>query len=406
MKSLVFTEQFYYPEGWGGAQLPRDVTSHLAQRGARVEVICGSDQYAPAEESQDDDPRRSGVIIRRIPRLLAGSIHHRKLLRQLWFYVGCLPLLCLRRSPDLFVTQTNPPLVVPLVAFAALLHRRPFLIIAQDIYPEVMFAHGMSTPRGLPGRVLTLMFCWAYRRATRVVALGQVMAQRLVKKGVPQGRVDVISNWATGDESIDRDDRNGLREEWGLTGHFVILYSGNIGVAHDVETPIAALKILLERSPEARLLFIGKGSRLADAQRAATDAGVSHAVQFRPPVPAARLPQTLGLAHVALATLRVGFEGLVVPSKVLGYMARGLPTLYVGPHSDIEQFLLASQGGMCFRNDAAEELAAGLQALMDAPGRLRLMGERAASYYQNHLSRATGLRMYADLVDSTLGGSH
>ena len=47
--SVVFVEQFYYPEGWGGAELPRDLTIHLAASGEQVEVICGSEQYAPVE---------------------------------------------------------------------------------------------------------------------------------------------------------------------------------------------------------------------------------------------------------------------------------------------------------------------------------------------------------------------
>jgi glycosyltransferase involved in cell wall biosynthesis len=325
------------------------------------------------------------------------------LLRQLWFYLACLPLLCLRRSPSLFVTQTNPPLIVPLVALMALLHRRPFVIIAQDIYPEVMFAHGMSAPDSIPGRMLKAVFRWAYRRAAKVVALGDVMAERLKRKGVESARIVVISNWATGAESVEHDARNTLRAKWELTGQFVILYSGNLGIAHDVETPIAALKLLLDQVSNVRLVFIGKGSRLADAQQAAAAAGVAHAVQFRPPVPADWLPQTLGLADIALATLRPGFEGLVVPSKVLGYMARGLPTLYVGPHSDIEQFLGRSQGGLSFRNGAVDELAASLQTLVSAPERLRAMGEAAERYYHATLSQSQGLHLYGEVVRSVLG---
>lgn len=400
MISLVFAEQFYYPEGWGGAQLPRDVTSHLARSGARVEVICGGDQYAPDSGEPSEDPRAAGVVIRRTPRLLGGSIHQHKLLRQLLFCLACVPRLFLRRSPSLFVTQTNPPLVVPLVALAGLLHRRPLVIIAQDIYPEVMFAHGMSSPAGMPGRILSFIFCWAYRRAARVVALGEVMAERLVQKGIDRQRIAVISNWATGAESVERGERNLLRSQWNLAGHFVILYSGNIGIAHDVETPISALKRLLMQSPHVRLLYIGKGSRLADAQRAAAAAGVEHAVQFRDWVPASQLPQSLGLAQVALVTLRQGFEGLVVPSKLLGYMARGIPTIYVGPYSDVEQIVGASGGGVCFRNGDAEGLARAIQRMIDHPDELESMGRAAARYYEGHLSQSQGLRKYSSLIES------
>jgi colanic acid biosynthesis glycosyl transferase WcaI len=407
VKAVVFTEQFYYPEGWGGAQLPRDLTIFLARCNARVEVICGSDRYASvdADGDPDEDPGAAGVVIYRIPRLLPGSIRDHKALKQLWFYLACIPLLLFRRSPELYVTQTNPPLVVPLVALAALAHRRPLVIIAQDIYPEVLFAHGMAKADGLWGRFLSMIFGWAYRRAVKVVALGEVMARRLSSKGVDERHIAVISNWATGELSIDRSEANKLRQDWHLEGHFVILYSGNVGIAHDVETPIAALRILLTHSMNIRLVVIGNGSRLADARRAAKEAGVLHAVQCHAPVPGAALPQTFGVAHVAMVTLREGFDGLVMPSKLLGYMARGLPTIYVGPYSDVEQVLNKSGGGLCVRNGDAEGLCREILTLIANPERAAAMGAAAASYYQAHLCRSRGLEKYATVIGAAAAGS-
>lgn len=398
VKEVVFTEQFYYPESWGGAQLPRDVTTFLARCKTRVEVICGSDRYTPVDDTAEQDPRAAGVVIRRIPRLLGGSARYCRALKQLWFYLACVPLLLFRRSPALFVTQTNPPLVVPIVALAALVHRRPLVIIAQDIYPEVLFAHGMANRNGIPGRFLAAIFRWAYRRATKVVALGGVMAERLISKGVRQHRIAIISNWATGDLSVNRGEADDLRREWGLGGLFVVLYSGNVGIAHDVETPIAALRILLTHSEDIRLVVIGQGSRLADAKRAASRAGVSHAMQWHSWVPAARLPGTLGLADVALVTLRQGFEGLVVPSKLMGYMARGIPTVYVGPYSDVEQVLNESGGGKCVRNGDAEGLCHHIRMLMSHHELAAATGAAALRYYQAHLSRDRGLHKYAAVI--------
>src|SRR4029077_8221050 len=190
---VVFGGEFHYPDGGGGAELPLDLTVHLAQAGFAVEVICGSDQYAPLEGDPPADPRAQGVRIRRIPALLRGNIHRAKLLRQLWFYLALAPLLLLRRAPDLFVTQTNPPLAVILVALAARLWRRPLIIIAMDVYPDVLIAHGAGGGATL-GRLLQGAFAWAYRQAQRVIALGPVMRERLEHKGVSAGRIVEIPN--------------------------------------------------------------------------------------------------------------------------------------------------------------------------------------------------------------------
>ncbi|MGH2569256.1 MAG: glycosyltransferase, partial [Bacteroidota bacterium] len=225
-RRLVFVEQYYYPEGWGGAQLPRDITRHLARAGFDVHVICGSDRYVSFGAQTPDDPRVDGVTIHRIPRVLGGEIHEQKLLKQVWFYVAALPLLLFRKSPDLYITQTNPPLVVPLVLLAAALHRRPAMIIAQDLYPEVVFAHGMLSRRSFLGRILQRVFRAAYSRAACVISLGAVMSERLVAKGVDRKRIHLISNWATGALDPVNDEPNPLRQEWGLCGKFVLLYAG------------------------------------------------------------------------------------------------------------------------------------------------------------------------------------
>jgi colanic acid biosynthesis glycosyl transferase WcaI len=403
-RRVIFTEQFFFPEGWGGAQIPRDITTYLTRKGFTVEVVCGADQYAPAEGLAGDDPTAAGVNIRRIPRLFGGDVHRHKLLRQLWFCLAALPLLLLFSvRPGLFVTQTNPPFIVPLMALVAAVRRRPFVIIAQDLYPEVLVAHGVVARNSVAARVLRLVFGWAYRRAARVVSLGPVMSHRLVEKGVAAERITAICNWATGDEGIVRGSGNRLRAKWGLEDCFVILYSGNLGLAHDVETPILALRDVLSELPSLRLVFVGKGSRLAEAQRVAREAGVSQAVQFRALVPLDMLPHSIGVADLALVTLREGFEGLVVPSKLLGYMARGVPTLYVGPPSDAQQLIEESQGGLSVCNGDVTGLANVLRRLAMDPDALSQMSAAAERFYHERLARQMGLEHYRTVFEQVGG---
>jgi glycosyltransferase involved in cell wall biosynthesis len=408
-QDLVFVEQFYYPDGWAGAQLPRDVTVHLRRAGYAVEVICGSDPYAAVEGDPGPDPRRAGVHIRRISRVLGGDIHRHKLLRQLWFCVAALPLLLLRGRPAAFIAQTNPPLIVPVAALAALLHRAPLVIVAMDLYPEVLIANGTLRPDSVGASVLRVLFRWAYRRASRVVALGPVMARRLEEKGVDPRRIVEISNWATGDETVVRGPGNRLRSAWGLDGRFVVMYSGNIGIAHDVETPIRAAVLAAREAPGLRLLFVGKGSRLAEARRIAERMGAGDVVQFQGLVPTELLPHSLGVADLALVTLRAGFEGLVVPSKLLGYLARGVPVLYVGPPSDAQELVERSGAGRCVPNDDPGALAALFVAISRDSLALGRMSESGVTFYERELAQARGLERYRKMIDDLLrppsGGS-
>ncbi len=398
---LLFVEQFYYPDGWGGAELPLDLTVHLARAGFAVEVICGTEPYAPLDGPAPPDPRREGVRIRRIPALLRGGIQRAKLLRQLWFYAALVPLILMRRPPDVFVTQTNPPLAVVLLAVTSAVWRRPLVIIAMDVYPEVLIAHG-SGAVGRAGPILRRTFAWAYRRAARVVALGPVMRERIEAKGVPAARVVEIPNWATGALGVISRERNALLREWNLEDKFVLLYSGNLGLAHEFETLLQGVRRAAAEVPQLRLVIIGRGSRLAEVKELVTGLGLEALVRFSDLLPAQRLPESFGIADVAVVTMREGFAGIVVPSKLQGYMARGIATLYIGPDSDIERFLAASTGGICVRCGDVAGVAQALVMLAQNHERLTALSASARAFYLREFARERGLARYESVIREVL----
>jgi glycosyltransferase involved in cell wall biosynthesis len=108
----------------------------------------------------------------------------------------------------------------------------------------------------------------------------------------------------------------------------------------------------------------------------------------------------LGIADLALVTLLPGFEGLVVPSKLLGHMARGIPTLYVGPRDgDVAQTIAESFGGIVVGNGDAGYLADRLVELASDREQLRRMGQCAARFYAENLTREIGLGSYDSVVN-------
>jgi glycosyltransferase involved in cell wall biosynthesis len=188
-----------------------------------------------------------------------------------------------------------------------------------------------------------------------------------------------------------------------LTGKFVLLYSGNMGVAHDWDTVLLAIASARSALSNLRLIIVGKGGRIKQAEQLTKDLDLTDLVQFKPLVPFELMPQTLGIADLALVTLLPGFEGLVVPSKLLGHMARGVASLYIGPSdSDVAQLIEKSRGGIMVCNGEIARLGSVLVDLANDPTPLSRMGSSAARYYEAHLSREIGLSRYGQLVDRVL----
>lgn len=398
---LTLVEQYFYPDGWGGAEIPRDISIALQRSGFDVEVLCGAEQYAPHSGGDpDQDPTRFGVSIRRIPKVVPGSVRRARMLRLLWFCACALPLLLVRRRVDVIATQTNPPLVVPIVALAAALRRIPFIIIAQDVYPDVLFASGVAKSDSVMGRTLQRLFSWAYKRARRVVTLGSFMQRRIGAKGVDLSRMVTISNWATGDVRPVVGPDNPLRDRWDLRHRFVVLYSGNLGVGHEFATFLGGVRLAAASDARISVVFIGSGSRLDEVRDLTRKLGLQERVSFRDFVPAGELPLTMGLADLALVTLRPGFEGVIVPSKLLGYMARSVPILYVGPDSDAAEMIREADCGTSCLTDQAERVAEALLQAASEPELLARWSRNGRQYYEAHFARERALARYVDLLSS------
>jgi len=136
-----------------------------------------------------------------------------------------------------------------------------------------------------------------------------------------------------GEFDADRSDprsANPFRMMHKLGERFVVLYSGNLGAAHDFGTLLDAAKGLKDRS-DIVFLIAGGGPRLAWVQKQVEERHLTN-VRFLPYQPREMLRYSLSAGDVHLVTLRPGFQGLLVPSKFIGALASGRPLLFVGPN--------------------------------------------------------------------------
>jgi glycosyltransferase involved in cell wall biosynthesis len=265
---------------------------------------------------------------------------------------------------DVVVSMTDPPLQVAAVTLASCRAKKK-IHWAQDVYPELAEELGVIGRGGLLARVLRAVSNWALRRQDEIVVVGRCMRERLIRRGIDAGKIEVIANWSPVG-AVAAEDVAAMRQKLGWDGKFVALYSGNIGLAHDFETLVGAAKLL--EGAEVTMVFAGEGPRLEEVKRAT--AGMAQVV-FLPPQPKEELGAFLAAADVHLVTVRAGLEGLVVPSKAYGILAAGCPVIYVGPRdSEVACLLDETQAGQVVANGDSAALASMLKQRAEAP-RLR-----------------------------------
>jgi glycosyltransferase involved in cell wall biosynthesis len=125
---------------------------------------------------------------------------------------------------------------------------------------------------------------------------------------------------------------NGLafRRQHGLKNRFVVMYSGNMGLAHPTHAILAAAKKLHDDFPEIVFVMVGDGSKMSHLRSQTDEAGLNN-VRFLASRQRGQLAECLAAADVHLACMHNHLLGLVVPSKVYGVLAAARPCIFLGP---------------------------------------------------------------------------
>jgi glycosyltransferase involved in cell wall biosynthesis len=201
------------------------------------------------------------------------------------------------------------------------------------------------------------------RRAAMNIALGETMQRRLIEdKGAPPERTTIIADWADTAAIVPAPKRNAFSEAHGLADKFVVMHSGNLGLAQSLETIVEAAAALQDL-PDLRVVFVGEGVKKAELQQQAASLGLSNAV-FLPFTPKERLTESFATADVFVVSLQRGLAGYIVPSKLYGILAAGRPFIAAVEDScEVASLTRRHDCGVLAEPGDAASLAARIRAL-------------------------------------------
>ncbi len=397
----IFLNRYFHPDISATSQMLSDLAFHLAAEGVAVHVIASRQRYDDPGALLPAHETLRGVTVHRVWTSHFGRAHlGGRALDYLSFYVSAsLALAGLARRGDVVVAKTDPPLISVPAAFVARLRGAVLVNWLQDVFPEVAERMGVRLARGPAGALIRRLRNCSLRSAAVNVALGERMAREVrALAGLEVARVAVIHNWADG-EAIRPIARAGnpLRAAWGLEDTFVLVYSGNMGRAHEFATMLDAADLLKART-EIVFLFIGGGHFRGWIEAEARRRGLAN-VRFQPYQPREQLAQSLGVADAHLTCLLPAMEGLIVPSKLYAILASGRPTLHVGdPAGEVAGLLEASNSGRSVRSGDAAALAANIEELAASPSTCAELGRNARAAFDAHYAQPIAFAHWARLL--------
>jgi len=277
-----------------------------------------------------------------------------------------------------------------------------------DLHPDVEAALGIFPAARPDTRALGVASRTGYRAAEFVVALGPHMARTIQEdKGVRPDRIHGIPVWTDGREvrPVPREE-NPLRRELGFGAEdFVVMYSGNAGLAHRFDEVLEAADQLREL-PDVHFLFVGGGPRRAEIEAEARRRSLPR-FRYLDYVPRRVLARSLSVGDVHLLTLRPELAGLSAPGKLYGIMAVGRPVLMVGPpESDPGHVILEERVGEVVPPGpgGGERLAELFMAYRSDPKRRAEEGGRARAAFLAKFEKSVCCAAWTELLVRVLAG--
>jgi len=256
---------------------------------------------------------------------------------------------------------SNPPFIGFFVLLVNLVKRTRYVVLVYDIHPDILISFGVFSKNSFVARLWKSMNRRVWNRSIAVYTIGNIMAESLTKqfnvKRTKLGYVGVIPPWADTNKikPIEKND-NPLSSEFGQEGKITILYSGNMGISHDIGSILQAAKIL-KNEENIAFLLIGEGEKWQDAVDFQRDNDLSN-LQVLPLQSEEALPYTMALADIALVALDDGAEGLMIPSKMFYYMAAGAAVIGICRGiNDVSEIIQNSRCGVIIEPQNPKELA-------------------------------------------------
>lgn len=342
---LTILSQYFYPELISTGQLLTELAEELILKNVEINVLCGQPTYYD-NKKVDKYINHNGIKIKRINNIqLSKNSKLGKILNSLTFFLGILIDLIFSKDKSPILIVTNPPFL-PFVGYLVnKIKKRKYYVLIHDIYPDIAAKLGYLQLNSLIVKVWHFVNKLVFDNAEKIIVLGRDMHNIIKNKHVNENSIVIIENWSNGEiiRPLPKKDNDFINDNH-LSGKFIVMYSGNMGLFHDMESIIEAAEILKEKK-DILFVFIGGGGKLRMIQEYAENNNLNN-VRFFQYQPKENLKFTLTAADLALVTLENGIEGLAVPSKLYGVMAAGVPIVANVPfNSEVAYVINESKSG-------------------------------------------------------------
>ena len=407
-KTVALVNQYFPPDYAATGQLLDDLTSRIATKNLNFIVFTSQPSYSfDVKEAPHRERDGSRLIIRSntsriFPRTIKG-----KTINSLIFSLNFIFMLIKESfglKIDLFIFTTEPPFMTFLAYFVLLIFRKPFIFILYDLYPDILVNTKTLSVDSFIIKFWGFINQIVYKKSDNLIVLSEPMKSKILDsyKNLDEDKISIIYSWVDSKKikPIPKKDNFFIKDN-DVGNKFVVMYSGNFGRCHDLET-IQSCVNNLKNQNDILFLFIGSGPRLLPLKNFCNENNLLN-VTFLPSQPLSVLPYSLASADLALVTQLENTDGTIAPSKLYGHLAASTPIAGVSSsNSYLNKIICENNFGKCFRNGDSKGLSEWINYLKNNPSEKLKLGKKARSFLLKNATPEIITKKYLNIINKSI----
>ncbi len=358
MNILIIT-QVYWPDTASTAQHLADLGENLVKKGHKVKVLTSTTAYENKSKKFLKIDDHLGVNIYRISSTSFGKSTVIGRLIDFFSFNMLLFLkliLLKKRTYDVIIGMTSPPLISLLGAWVSKLKKIKFCYWTMDLQPELAIHANYLRANSIAAKYLTLLGDYIFKKADSIITLDKYMYKHVINRGASTSKVSTIPVWPIMKKIYEGDRlENPFRKEHEFNDKIVLMYSGNHAIVHPLDT-ILETALSLKDNKQFLFVFIGDGVRKKDVTNFKNKYQLKNIIQL-PYQPREKIHLSLGASDIQIVILGDNLVGFTHPNKIYGAMYIGKTILYIGPEkSHITDILKKCQGNISVKHGENKKL--------------------------------------------------
>ena len=371
MKILLVTDS-YPPEIRSASHLMLELAQELTTRGHEVTVITTWPEYNLDQREQqkhfNELETEGSTKVIRVKTLPHHNVNYVvRALSQLLMPVQFLLKLHRYKIKTDTVVVYSPPL--PLAFVGSWLRRKGVrnLLNVQDLFPQNAIDLGILRSK-MQIRFFRALERFAYRPA------------------------DIVTVHSEGHQtSVD------YRKQWGITQKYVAVFAGVMGPSQYLELILGVAERLQEQA-DLLFLLVGDGKEKERLQQIARDKNLKN-VRFEGFISRDTYPDLLNACNIGLVCLSPQNQTPVVPGKILGHMAAGLPVVaFLHTASDGHALITAAHCGVSANSGDLSACVNAMKSMIEDTLACNNMGQAGKRYAIEYFSKQACVSQLIDLL--------